>query len=72
MGMSHHRGAFNDEESLQTLARAVDIGCTFFDTASVYGAGRNEELIGRFLSESKVDREKLFIGSKCGFDVGTH
>jgi aryl-alcohol dehydrogenase-like predicted oxidoreductase len=69
MGMSHHRGPSNDEESLKTLARAVELGCTFWDTATIYGYGLNEELIGRFLRESGVEREKLFISSKCGFPV---
>lgn len=68
MGMSHHRGPTNDKVSLKTLAKAVELGCTFWDTASVYGCGKNEELLGRFLKE--VDRNKLFIASKCGFPVG--
>lgn len=71
MGMSHHRGPTNDEVSLKTLAKAVELGCTFWDTAtaSVYGCGKNEELLGRFLKESGVDRNELFIASKCGFPV---
>jgi aryl-alcohol dehydrogenase-like predicted oxidoreductase len=39
------------------------------DTAQVYGQGHNETLIGRFLSENPGAREKVFIGSKCGFTV---
>lgn len=69
MGLSYHRGPTNDEESLATLAKAVELGCTFWDTASVYGYGHNEELIGRFIKESGVPRDSLFIGSKCGHVV---
>lgn len=69
MGFSHHRGPADDKESLQTLAKAVELGCTFWDTATVYGYGHNEWIIGKFLKESKTPRDKLFISSKCGFMV---
>lgn len=51
------------------LKKAYDMGCTFWDTASLYGLGHNEKLVGRFLKENPEAREKLFIGSKCGFEV---
>src|SRR6266699_5921642 len=44
-GMGGWTGA-NDEESLRALDRAVALGCTFFDTAWVYGNGRSEKLLG--------------------------
>ncbi|MDZ7840952.1 MAG: aldo/keto reductase [Gammaproteobacteria bacterium] len=50
MGMSEFYGPRNDTESLRVLARAVELGIDFFDTADMYGPHHNEELIGRFLS----------------------
>ena len=69
MSFSGGYGEANDEDSLKVLAKAVELGCTFWDTAQVYGQGHNETLIGRFLSENPGAREKVFIGSKCGFTV---
>ncbi|KZP18340.1 Aldo/keto reductase [Athelia psychrophila] len=66
MGFSHHRGPAKDEESLKTLGRAVELGCTFWDTATVYGYGHNEALIGQFFKENPGSRDKVFVGSKCG------
>ena len=42
-------GPTDDEQSLHAIHRALDLGCTFFDTADVYGNGHSEELIGRAL-----------------------
>lgn len=70
MGFSQSYGPAVDSESHQTLAKAVEIGCTFWDTAVVYGKGHNEKLIGDFLRNSKA-RDKVFIASKCGFDVSS-
>ncbi|GFZ43707.1 Aldo-keto reductase yakc [NADP(+)] [Saitozyma sp. JCM 24511] len=58
----------NADISLQTLAKAVEIGCTFWDTAVAYGNGQNESLVGEFFKKSGA-REKVFIASKCGFNV---
>ena len=69
MSLSGGYGKADDEESLKVLAKAVELECVFWDTAQVYGNGHNEELIGRFLKENPGAREKLFIGSKCGFEV---
>jgi aryl-alcohol dehydrogenase-like predicted oxidoreductase len=71
MSLSGHYGAANDEESLKVLAKAVELGCTFWDSAAVYGMGHNEELIGRFIKANPGVREKLFIASKCGWDVSS-
>ncbi len=57
-------GDVSDAEGLAVLRASVAAGVTFLDTADVYGAGRSEELIGRFLKES--NRDKLFIASKFG------
>lgn len=68
MGFSMSYGPADDKTSLETLQHAVDLGCTFWDTAVVYGKGHNEKLIGDFFAKTGT-REKVFIGSKCGFDV---
>ncbi|MEM7732890.1 MAG: aldo/keto reductase [Pseudomonadota bacterium] len=55
MGMSEFYGPAEDAESLKVLARARDLGVTFFDTADTYGIGHNEELIGRFITQRGKD-----------------
>jgi aryl-alcohol dehydrogenase-like predicted oxidoreductase len=57
-------GNVSDTEALDVLRASVAAGVTFLDTADVYGAGRSEDLIGRFLKEAS--RDKLFIASKFG------
>ena len=47
MGMSEFYGSFNEEESINTLHKAIDLGVNFFDTADMYGAGANERLLGK-------------------------
>jgi aryl-alcohol dehydrogenase-like predicted oxidoreductase len=60
-GMGGWTGS-NDDESLAALDRAVDLGCTFFDTALAYGQGRSEGLLGQVLARHR-DR-KLFVATK--------
>ena len=60
-GMGGWTGS-DDEESLDSLQRAVDLGCNFFDTAWVYGDGRSEALLGR-LVRANPDK-KLYTASK--------
>ncbi len=64
MSMSHAYGTPDDEESLKTLHFALDLGINFWDTADVYGAGKNEELISKVLVSN---RDKIFIATKFGF-----
>ena len=61
-------GDVSDEQALDTLRAAADAGVTFFDTADVYGLGRSESLVGRFLAERKSAHEKghLFVATKLG------
>lgn len=68
MGLSFAYGKADDSVSMRTLETAVDIGCTFWDTAVVYGRGHNEKLLGDFIREHKC-RDKIFLASKCGFAV---
>ena len=49
MGMSQSYGPADEGESIATLYRAIDLGCTFLDTAEVYGPFTNEELLCRAL-----------------------
>ena len=56
-------GNVTDETALATLRAAYERGITFFDTADVYGAGRSETLIGRFLKET---RASVFVATKLG------
>ena len=53
-----------DSVSLAALRSALEIGYTHFDTAEMYASGHTEELLGRAIRASEVDRETLFITSK--------
>ncbi len=63
MGMSEFYGPSDDEQSLATLAAALDLGINFFDTADMYGVGHNERLLGRFL---KGRRDSIVLATKFG------
>jgi len=64
MGMSEFYGSVNLHDCIATLDRALELGCNFFDTASIYGLGHNERLLGTVLS--RVPRERYVIATKCG------
>ena len=63
MGMSDFYGGRDDAEATATIRRALDLGVTFFDTADMYGAGRNEELLGQAI---RGQREQVIIATKFG------
>jgi aryl-alcohol dehydrogenase-like predicted oxidoreductase len=52
----------DDEESLKSLHRAVELGCNFFDTAWAYGNGHSEEVLGQLVRA--YPRKKLYVASK--------
>lgn len=62
-GMSEFYGPTNDDESIATIHRALDLGVTLFDTADIYGRGGNEKLLGRALAER---RSEAVIATKFG------
>ena len=64
MGMNHAYGEPNDEESIATLEKAIEIGINFWDTADVYASGKNEELVANVLVPN---RNKIFLATKFGF-----
>jgi len=66
MGMSQSYGAADEAESIATLHRAIELGCTFLDTAEAYGPYTNEELLGRALG---AKRAKVTIATKFGFEL---
>src|SRR5210317_1196343 len=60
-GMGGWTGS-NDEQSLRSLQRAVDLGCNFFDTAWGYGAGKSESLLGQLIRANP--ESKLYTATK--------
>jgi aryl-alcohol dehydrogenase-like predicted oxidoreductase len=61
MGMSQSYGPADEDESIATLHRAIELGCNFFDTAEVYGPLTNEALLGKAL---KGRRHEVTIATK--------
>ncbi|KAI9496396.1 aldo/keto reductase [Zychaea mexicana] len=65
MGMSEFYGASDEETNMAVLDRALELGCSFWDTANVYGLGKNEELLGRYFA-ARGNRDKVFLCTKFG------
>lgn len=64
MGMSHGYGESDDAQSIATINRALDLGVSLLDTSDFYGAGHNEELIGRAIAGR---RDEAVLATKFGF-----
>jgi aryl-alcohol dehydrogenase-like predicted oxidoreductase len=68
MALTPVYGEVNDDDSLATLNRAVDLGVTFIDTANIYGNGNNEKLISKLLADR---RDEVTLATKFGI-LGNH
>ncbi|GGP70537.1 aldo/keto reductase [Saccharothrix coeruleofusca] len=68
MGMSQSYGVGDERESIATIHRALELGVTLLDTADVYGAGANEELVGRAIADR---RDSVVLATKFGLGSGT-
>jgi aryl-alcohol dehydrogenase-like predicted oxidoreductase len=66
MGMSAFYGATDEAESLRTLARALELGCSFWDTSDMYGPHTNEELLARALAGRRHD---VFLATKFAIRI---
>jgi aryl-alcohol dehydrogenase-like predicted oxidoreductase len=63
MGMSGVYGDSSDDESIRVIHHAIELGCDFLDTADVYGAGHNEQLVGKAI---RGKRDRIFLATKFG------
>lgn len=69
MGMSEFYGTFDEEESIKTLHKAIDLGVNFFDTADMYGSGANERLLGKAFSGHW---DEIILATKFGVMRGAN
>ncbi len=67
-GLSNAYGAADPAEAMSTIRRAIDLGCNLLDTADIYGAGHNEELVGRAIEDC---RDQVVLATKFGFVCDT-
>jgi aryl-alcohol dehydrogenase-like predicted oxidoreductase len=63
MGMSEFYVGGDEQESIATIHRALDLGVNFLDTADMYGVGKNEELVGRAIKDR---RDEVILATKFG------
>src|SRR5437879_13896495 len=67
MGMSAFYGTPDEGEARATLARALDLGCCFLDTADMYGPYTNEQLVGSAVEQRRAE---VILATKCGLKLG--
>src|ERR1700726_4875849 len=66
MGMSAFYGSADEQESLRTIRRALELDCNFLDPSDMYGPHTNEELVGRAIAGH---REQVFLATKFGIRI---
>src|SRR3954453_3898307 len=74
MSMSHAYGTpeeRDERESIATIHRAIELGCTFLDTAEAYGPFTNEELFARGMKQLPGTRDRVVVATKFGFTFDT-
>ena len=63
MGMSEFYGSTDEQQGIETIQRALDLGVTFLDTADMYGPFTNEQLVGRAIADR---RDEVVLATKFG------
>lgn len=66
MGMSEFYGAADEQQGIDTIHRALDLGVTFLDTADMYGPFTNEQLVGKAIATSRLGRDDIQLATKFG------
>ncbi|HXH77105.1 aldo/keto reductase [Nocardioides sp.] len=66
MGMSEFYGTADDQQGIETIHRALDLGVTFLDTADMYGPFTNERLVGKAIAASQHSRDDIQLATKFG------
>ena len=63
MGMSEFYGTTDEDEAIETIHRALELGLDFLDTADMYGRGANEKLVGKAIQDR---RDRVVLATKFG------